>query len=68
MNKEEIIEIIEEQLHDIDNRTGQNKANAYGVRIQDFYAIELRDKFCRLDGEYNALITLKNRIIDLDKE
>lgn len=68
MNREEILEIIDKELKEVDIRTGKNRANAYGVRIQDFYAIEIRDEFNRLDGEYNALINLKNKILEVEDE
>lgn len=68
MNREEILEIIDKELKEVDIRTGKNRANAYGVRIQDFYAIEIRDEFNRLDGEYNALISLKNKILEVENE
>lgn len=64
-----VLEIIDKLLKDIDFRTKDVKANAYTVRLTDYYAIELRDQFNRLDGEYNALIKIKNEIINiLDKK
>jgi hypothetical protein len=68
MNREEILEIIDKELKEVDIRTGKNRANAYGVKIEEYYAIEIRDEFKRLDGEYNALINLKNKILEAENE
>lgn len=62
---DKILELVDNLIKDVDIRTGNTKANAYTVRLTDYYAIELRDEFNRLDGEYNALVKVKNKIIEI---
>lgn len=65
----EKIDILHEEINkmikEVDIEIGKTRANAYGVRLTDFYAIELRDDFNKLDGKYEALIQIKNKIIDI---
>lgn len=63
-----LLEEIDLMIKEVDTETGKTKANAYGVRIQDYYAIELRDEFNKLDGQYNALIQVKNKILEIIDE
>ena len=65
---DKLLEIVDELLKKVDTRYGNNKANAYTVRLTDNYAITLRDEFNKLNGEYDALITVKNEIIKLIEE
>lgn len=62
---DKLLEIVDKMLKNVDIRYGNTKANAYTVRLTDHYAIELRDKFNKLDGEYEALMEVKNNILEL---
>ena len=74
MDKEErkdidkLLEIIDKMLKNVDIRYGNTKANAYTVRLTDTYAIALRDEFNKLNGEHDALIEVKNKILELINE
>ena len=63
-----LYEEIDEMIKEVDIETGNTRANAYGVRLTDYYAIELRDNFNKLDGKYEALIQIKNKILELIEE
>lgn len=65
---DKILKLVDNLIKDVAIRTGNTKANAYTVRLTDYYAIELRDEFNRLDGEYNALVKVKNKIIEIIEE
>lgn len=65
---DQLLEIVDELLKKVDTRYRNNKANAYTVRLTDNYAIALRDEFNKLDGEHDALIEVKNKILELINE
>ena len=65
---DKLLEIIDKMLKNVDTRYGETKANAYTVRLTDTYAIALRDEFNKLDGEYEALMEVKNNILELINE
>ena len=41
------------------------KANAYNIRIESNYAIELRDRFNKNAGKYEIVAQIKRKILDL---
>lgn len=59
---------IDKMIKEVDDEYGKTKANAYNVLLTDNYAITLRETFKMLDGEYKALIRVKNKILELIKE
>lgn len=65
---DKLLEIVDKMLKDVDIRIGNTKADAYTVSLTDYYAITLRDEFNKLDGEYNALVKVKNKILELINE
>ena len=69
MNKEKILEIIEEYQKEIDYEYKDLRAEAYTVRLQDNHAIELRDRFNKNAGKYEILANIKFKITEIkDKE
>lgn len=67
-NIKDLLEIINDMLEDVDIKKLKAKAEAYTTKLTDVYAIGLRDELYKLSGEYNALIKIKNIIIDLINE
>ena len=65
---DKLLEIIDKMLKNVDIRYGNVKANAYTVGLTDIYAIKLRDEFNKLNGEYDALIEVKNKILEFIKK
>lgn len=64
----ELIEYIEELETKCTEEYNTIKANAYNVRIDDNYAIELRDEFNKNDGKFEILALIKVKILDLLKK
>lgn len=62
---EKILEIINELQKELDEEYRYLRSEAYVVRIEDDYAIELRDKFNNNAGKYDMLMTIKNKIKEL---
>jgi hypothetical protein len=67
MSKEEIIKIIDKELENIRYKQVENKAKVFDTNIFDYYAITLRDDYYLLEGEQNALIRIKNKILYVDE-
>lgn len=74
MSKEErkdidkLLEIIEKLLKENDIKVGRTRANAYTTRIEDYYAIAIRDQFNVLKGEWDGLVAVKNEILKMLEE
>jgi len=60
-----LLEKIDFMIKEVDTKIGNTKANAYGIDLRDTYAVTLRDEFNNLEGEYNALIRVKNEILEI---
>ena len=65
---DKLLEIVENLLKETDIKVGRTRANAYTVRLEDFYAIELRDEFNVLKGEWNGIVAVKNEILKMLEE
>ena len=63
--KKELIDYIKELEIKCNEEYNIIKANAYNVRIEDNYAIELRDEFNKNAGKYEILAQIKRKILDL---
>lgn len=44
------------------------RAKAYNVRIEDNYAIQLRDEFNKNAGKYEIVAQIKRKILDLSEK
>lgn len=62
---DKLLQSIDEMLKDVDERYDKTRANAYTVRLTDHYAIQLRDEFNKLNGEWDALTKVKNKILEI---
>lgn len=60
-----LLEKIDLMIEEVDTKIGKTKANAYGTDLRDTYAVVLRDEFNNLEGEYSALIRVKNEILEI---
>lgn len=65
---DKLLEIVDNLLKENNIKVGKTRSNAYTVRLEDFYAIELRDEFNVLKGEWNGLVAVKNEILKLLEE
>lgn len=63
--KKELIDYIEELEIKCNEEYNIIKAKAYNVRIEDNYAIELRDEFNKNAGKYEIVAQIKREILDL---
>lgn len=68
MSKEEIIKIIDKELENIRYRQVENKAEVFNTNIFGHYAISLRDDYYLLEGERNALVRIKNKLLEETNE
>ena len=63
--EKELIDYIEELEIKCTEEYNTIKANAYNVRIESNYAIELRDEFNKNAGKYEIVAQIKRKILDL---
>lgn len=68
MSKEEIIKIIDKELENIRYKQVENKAKVFDTNVFDYYVITLRDDHYLLKGERNALVRIKNKILEETNE
>ena len=68
MSEEYIIKIIDKELENIRYRQVENKAKVFNTNIFEYYAITLRDDYYLLEGEQNALIRIKNKLLEETNE
>ena len=64
----ELIDYIEKLEIKCQEEYNKIKSNAYNVRIESNYAIELRDEFNKNAGKYEIVTTIKREILDLLKK
>ena len=63
--KKELIDYIKELEVKCNEEYNIIKAKAYNVRIEDNYAIQLRDEFNKNAGKYEIVAKIKMKILDL---
>lgn len=63
--REELIDYIEELEKNCTEEYNMIRAKAYNVRIEDNYAIQLRDEFNKNAGKYEIVAQIKRKILDL---
>ena len=63
--EKELIDYIEELEIKCTEEYNMIRAKAYNVRIEDNYAIQLRDEFNKNDGKYEIVAQIKRKILDL---
>ena len=63
--EKELIDYIEELEKKCQEEYKTIKAKAYNVRIEDSYAIQLRDEFNKNGGKYEIVSLLKIKILEL---
>lgn len=63
--EKELINYIEELEVKCNEEYNIIKAKAYNVRIEDNYAIQLRDEFNKNAGKYEIVAQIKRKILDL---
>lgn len=68
MSKEEIIKIIDKELENIRYRQVENKAKVFDTNVFGYYAITLRDDYYLLKGELNALVRIRNKLLEETNE
>ena len=68
MSKEEIIKIIDKELENVRYKQVENKAKVFDINVFDHYVITLRDDYYLFEGEQNALIRIKNKILEETNE
>lgn len=60
---------VKEKIEELETKCNEEyntiKAKAYNVRIEDNYAIELRDEFNKNAGKYEIIVQIKRKILDL---
>ena len=64
MNKE-LIDFIEDLEIKCTEERNTIKARAYNVRIEENYAIQLRDEFNKNAGKFEIVAQIKRKILDL---
>lgn len=64
----ELINYIEELEVKCTEEYNIIRAKAYNVRIEDNYAIQLRDEFNKNAGKYEIVAQIKRKILDLLKK
>lgn len=63
--EKELINYIEELEVKCNEEYNIIKAKAYNVRIEDNYAIQLRDEFNKNAGKYEIVAQIKRKILEL---
>ena len=63
--EKELIDYIKELEVKCNEEYNIIKAKAYNVRIEDNYAIQLRDEFNKNSGKYEIVAQIKMKILDL---
>lgn len=64
MNKE-LIDFIQELENRYTEEYNLIRAKAYNVRIEENYAIHLRDEFNKNDGKFETLKEIQRKILEL---
>lgn len=65
MMEKEIIDYIEELSIKCTQEYNEIRARAYNVKIEDNYAIALRDEFNKNAGKYEIVTIIKRKIFEL---
>ena len=63
--EKELIDYIEKLEINCTEEYNMIRAKAYNVRIEDNYAIQLRDEFNKNAGKYEIVAQIKRKILDL---
>lgn len=63
--EKELIDYIEELEIKCNEEYNMIRAKAYNIRIEDNYAIQLRDEFNKNAGKYEIVAQIKRKILDL---
>lgn len=63
--EKELIDYIEELEINCTEEYNMIRAKAYNVRIEENYAIQLRDEFNKNAGKYEIVAQIKRKILDL---
>ena len=63
--EKELIDYIEKLEINCTQEYNMIRAKAYAVKIEDNYAIQLRDEFNKNAGKYEILSQIKRKILDL---
>lgn len=66
--EKELIDYIEKLEINCTEEYNMIRAKAYNVRIEDNYAIQLRDEFNKNAGKYEIVAQIKRKILDLLKK
>lgn len=60
-----LIDYIEELERKCDEEYKKIKSDAYNVRIESNYAIEIRDQFNKNAGKYEIVASMKRKVFEL---
>ena len=66
--EKELIDYIEKLEINCTEEYNIIRAKAYNVRIEDSYAIQLRDEFNKNAGKYEIVAQIKRKILDLSEK
>lgn len=66
--EKELIDYIEKLEINCTEEYNMIRAKAYNVRIEDNYAIQLRDEFNKNAGKYEIVAQIKRKILDLSEK